>query len=249
MTEPTSGSLPEILIVEDDPADAELLRRTLAGAGYAVREAKNGEEGMRAAREHRPALIVSDIKMPTMNGYQLCHAIKYDHELWNIPLMLLTGLSEPEGIIEAINSGADAYIIKPFAKTTLLERVRSLLDAPIERRRTEERRKETVGYGGQRRAIAGGGQQMMNLVLSLYGDTRNQHRELMTCQTRLNRLGESLDRQVHERTAALTGQLEELRRRHDTTMGREARVLELEHEVNDLLGQAGLPPRYPNETQ
>ena len=112
-------------------------------------------------------------------------------------------LSEPKDIIEAINSGADAYIIKPFAETNLLDRIRSLLDAPIERRRAEERREEVVGYGGQRHAIAGGGQQILNLLLSLYENTLNQNRELENTQTQLSLLNESLDRQVRERTAAV----------------------------------------------
>ena len=377
MTERASGPLTEILIVEDSPVEAEVLRRTLDKAGYAVRIAHNGDEGLQAIRAYRPALVMSDINMPVMNGFQLCRAIKYDEDLWNIPLILLTVLSEPKDIIEAINCGADAYIIKPFAEVALLNRIHSLLDAPIERPRTEERRKEAVGYGGQRHAIAGGGQQILNLLLSLYENTLTQNRELATTQTQLNLLNENLDRQVHERTAALaeseqrykritegltdylytvrvdngravetrqspasvivTGytpedfaadpylwiqmvvpedrervkdharkilageavspiehriirkdgetrwvsdtavlckdaagellsydglikditerkqaesvlaaQLEELRRWHDTTLGREGRILDLKHEVNELLGRAGQPPRYPS---
>jgi two-component system sensor histidine kinase/response regulator len=197
-----SAAPPEILIVEDSPVEAEVLRRTLAKAGYAVSVAHDGEVGLQAAREHRPALVMSDINMPMMNGYQLCRALKYDDALWNIPLILLTVLSEPKDIIEAINSGADAYIVKPFAEATLLERIRSLLDAPIERRRADERRQEVVGYGGQRHAIAGGGQQILNLLLSVYENTLNQNRELATTQTQLNLLNEILDQQVQERTAA-----------------------------------------------
>ncbi|OQW85940.1 MAG: hypothetical protein BWK76_07300 [Desulfobulbaceae bacterium A2] len=193
---------PEILIVEDSPVEAEVLRRTLAGAGYTVSVARNGEAGLQAARAHRPALVLSDINMPVMNGFQLCRALKYDDKLWNVPLMLLTVLSEPKDIIEAINSGTDAYIIKPCVETILLERIRSLLDAPIERPRTEERRKEVVGYGGERHAISAGGKQILNLLLSLYENTLNQNRELETTQTQLSLLNESLDRQVQERTAA-----------------------------------------------
>ena len=193
----------EILIVEDSPVEAELLRRALTRAGYAVSMVPNGEEGLRAMRARRPSLVLSDINMPLMNGYQLCRAIKYDDHLWNIPLILLTVLSEPEDIIEAINCGADAYIIKPFAETNLLGRICALLDAPIERRRSEERREEIVGYNGKRHTIAGGGQQILNLLLSLYENTLNQNREVLAAQSQLNELNESLDRQVRERSAAL----------------------------------------------
>ncbi|MDD5030544.1 MAG: response regulator, partial [Rhodoferax sp.] len=214
MNEPKSNAKPElqtadvpapskILIVEDSPVEAEVLRRTLVKAGYSVTVAYNGKEGLQAALAHRPAMVMSDINMPVMNGYQLCHALKYDKEMWNIPLILLTVLSEPKDIIEAINSGADAYIIKPYVESVLLERVRSLLNAPIERPRIQERRQEVVGYGGQLHAIAGGGQQILNLLLSVYENMLNQNRELETTQAQLCLLNENLDRQVHERTAAL----------------------------------------------
>jgi PAS domain S-box-containing protein len=197
------GDLPIILIVEDSPVATELLRRTLTRAGYAVKVAQDGEEGLQAARAHRPALVMSDINMPVMNGYQLCRAIKFDDDLWNIPLILLTVLSGPDDIIEAINSGADAYIIKPFVETNMLERIRSLLDAPIERRLAEERRVEVVSYSGKRHAITGGGQQILNLLFSLYENTLNQNQELTIIQAQLNLLNEDLNKQVRERTAAL----------------------------------------------
>ena len=199
----SSGDLPEILIVEDSPVVRELLRRTLTKAGYAVSVAQDGEEGLQAARAHRPALVMSDINMPVMNGYQLCRAIKFDDDLWNIPLILCTVLAETEDIIEAINSGADAYIVKPFVEANLLERIHSLLDAPIVRRLTEERRMEIVSYNGKRHAIAGGGQQILNLLFSLYENTLNQNQELTIIQAQLNLLNEDLDAQVGERTAAL----------------------------------------------
>ena len=198
-----SGVPPAILIVEDSPVEAELLRRTLAAAGYAASVAHNGAEGLQMVRARRPALVMSDINMPVMDGYQLCRAIKYDEELWNIPLILLTVLSEPEDIIEAINCGADAYIVKPYGEANLLNRIRSLLDAPIERRRADERREEVVGYGGKRHAIAGGGQQILNLLLSLYENSLHQNLDLVATQTQLNRLNENLDRLVQERTGAL----------------------------------------------
>jgi PAS domain S-box-containing protein len=199
----TSANLPGILIVEDSPVATELLRRTLLRAGYAVNGAKDGEEGLQAARALRPALVLSDINMPVMNGYQLCRAIKFDDDLWNIPVILLTVLSETEDIIKAINSGADAYIVKPFVEANLLERIHSLLDAPIERRRAEERRVEVMCYNGQRHTIAGGGQQILNLLFSLYENSLNQNRELTIIQAQLNLLNEGLDAQVRERTADL----------------------------------------------
>lgn len=200
----TSSPIPaDILVVEDSPVEAEVLRRTLVKEGYRVIVAHDGEEGLRAAHTQQPALILSDINMPLMSGYQLCTTVKYDDALWHIPVMLLTVLSEPKDIIEAINCGADAYIVKPFSGPNLLGRIRSLLEAPAGRPRAEERRMETVGYGGQRFNISGGGQQILNLLLSVYENTLNQNRELEEIQARLRLLNENLDQEVRDRTAAL----------------------------------------------
>jgi DNA-binding response OmpR family regulator len=198
-----SGTQPEILIVEDSVVEAEILRRILVRAGYTVALAKNGEEGLQAARAHRPALVLSDIQMPLMNGYELCHEIKYDMTLWNVPVVLLTILSEPEDIMQAINGGADGYIIKPFDDVCLLERVRTLLASPIRRKRSEEHRSEKVEYNGKPYTIIGGNQQMLYLLLSVYENTLVQNRNLTHIQTQLNLLNESLDDQVRERTAKL----------------------------------------------
>ena len=193
----------EILIVEDSPVEAELLRRCLERAGYRVAVTRNGEEGLQAARARRPALVVSDINMPLMNGYQLCHAIKYDEALWNVPVILLTMLAEPEDIIQAVNNGADGYIIKPFVEAILLERIRSLLATPILRKRADERRSLSVEYNAKSFTLAGSSQQVLNLLLSVHENTLVQNRDLVRVQAQLNLLNESLDGQVRERTAEL----------------------------------------------
>ena len=202
----------EILMVEDGMVEAELLRRCLGRAGYRVTVAKNGEEGLRAARSHRPALVLSDINMPVMNGYELCREIKYDEALWNIPVILLTSLSEPEDIIQAINSGADSYIIKPFIQDSLLERVHSLLAVPILRKRSEEQRSEKVEYNGKPYSVIGGSRQILNLLISVYGNTLAQNRDLTRIQTNIILLNDSLDAKVQERTALLLLEKQKLER-------------------------------------
>ena len=210
-TAPT-GAQTEILIVEDSAVEAELLRRCLDRAGYRVTVAKNGEEGLQAARANRPALIVSDINMPLMDGYQLCHAIKYDEALWNVPVILLTMLSEPEDIIRAVNNGADGYIIKPFVEAILLERIRALLATPILRKRADERRTLQVEYNNKPFIIAGNSQQVLSLLLSVHENTFVQNRDLTRIQAQLNMLNDSLDEQVRARTAELLLEKQKLER-------------------------------------
>ncbi len=202
-TKARSNAQASILVVEDSPVEAELTRRTLVRAGYQVCIAHNGAEGIKMARARRPLLVLSDINMPKVNGYQLCKTFKFDDDLWNVPVILLTILSEPEDIIRAIDSGADAYIIKPYAVDSLLERIESLLATSIQRQRKAERRRAIVRYGGKQLALTGGGQQIFNLMLSLYENTLQQNQELINIQTQLSLLNDNLEREVNNRTAEL----------------------------------------------
>jgi len=193
----------EILLVEDSPVEAEMMRRILVKANFRVRLAQNGEEGLQALRAHRCALVMSDIQMPLMNGYQLCKAIKHDDTLKNIPVILLTALAEPEDIIEAIKVGADSYINKPFVEDITLENIRSLLATHICETNVEKRQTEQIEYNGKSHFIASDNQQILNLLLSVYRNTIAQNRELMNTRNQLSQLNENLDQKVQTRTAEL----------------------------------------------
>jgi len=117
----------EILVVEDSAIQAELLRRTLTHHGYTVTLAHHGAHALEIARQRPPTLILSDIAMPAMHGYAMCHAIKNDPALQDIPIILLTALSDPEGIIRGLNAKADNYLTKPYDEETLLTRIEHLL--------------------------------------------------------------------------------------------------------------------------
>ena len=201
----------EIMIVEDSPVEAEMLRRILVRAGYGVTLAKNGEEGLQALREHPRTLVMSDINMPLMDGYELCHAIKLDEKLWGTPVILVTSLAEPKDIIKALDVGADGYITKPYVEEILLGRIRSLLANPATRKLAEERRKIQLEYGGEKHSVAVGSPQMANLMLSVYENSMVLNQELMHIQNQLNLLNEDLDEKVRERTAALQGSEERFR--------------------------------------
>ena len=198
-----SGALIEILIVEDSMVEAELLRRILVKAGYRVTLAKNGKEGLQALSEHPCALVISDIQMPLMDGYELCREIKHDEKLWNIPVILVSALSEAEDIIQALNAGADSYLTKPCVEANLLARIHSLLVIPIQRSLSEERRAEQVEYNGKQHTITTDSRQMLNLLLSVYENTLSQNQELVSTQAQLSRLNNFLEDQVQNRTAAL----------------------------------------------
>ncbi|HJW26728.1 MAG TPA: PAS domain S-box protein [Rhodocyclaceae bacterium] len=191
-----------VLLVEDSLVEAEMLRRTLVAGGYRVTVAHDGRQALAIALVDPPDLVMSDIRMPVMNGYELCRAIKANPDLAHIPVILLSVLSEPDDIIEAVNAGADSYTIKPYTEASLLGRINSLLSRPT---RAGVRSSEAleVEYGGKVHHIASEPQQMLNLLLSVYDNTLTQNRELRAIQAELSALNESLEGKVRERTAAL----------------------------------------------
>ena len=102
----------EILIAEDSPTQAEQLRFLLEEHGYGVVTAGNGKEALMAAVAHKPTLVISDIVMPEMNGYELCKAIKSHEKLKDVPVILVTTLSDPSDVISGLACGADNFIRK-----------------------------------------------------------------------------------------------------------------------------------------
>ena len=117
----------DILIVDDTPLQAIMLRRVLERAGYKVTTAKNGKEALEFLKNNKYALVISDVNMPEMNGFELCHAIKTTPSLSSIPVILCTMLSDPADLIKGIEAGADNYITRPWDDERLLILVDNLL--------------------------------------------------------------------------------------------------------------------------
>lgn len=117
---------PKILIVDDDTEVVHYLR-TLLGASYRVIYRFDAESALKTTREEEPSLILSDVVMPGMSGYELCKEIKQDIQLCHIPVILVTAKTTPENQVEGLNSGADAYVTKPFTPKVLLAMINSLL--------------------------------------------------------------------------------------------------------------------------
>ena len=192
-----------ILIVEDSPVQAELLRRALEAAGYQVIAAGNGAEGLAMAKANHPAAVVSDINMPVMDGYAVCHAIRGDDALKNTPVILLTMLSDPLDVIHGLNAGADAYLTKPYNSPSLMARLASLLAYPQAPPPATERRKVEVRLAGATHLVDADGPRMLNLLISTYENAVLQNRELTATQQALDDLNEHLEQKVLEQTAAL----------------------------------------------
>ena len=118
-----------VLIAEDSPTQAARLRFLLEGVGFAVTVATNGRAGLELARQVSPSIIISDVVMPEMDGYEFCRKVKLDPNLRDIPFVLLTSLSEITDVIRGLECGADNFLTKPYEERHLLRRVGSMLSS------------------------------------------------------------------------------------------------------------------------
>jgi signal transduction histidine kinase len=168
----------EILIVEDSPTQAERLRRLLQSKSYVARVAANGQLALAAIRERKPNLVLSDIVMPEMNGYELCRAIKADPELRDTPVILVTSLNDPKDIIRGIECGADNFIRKPYAEEYLLTRIGHMLMNQRLRKSSNVEIGIGLYLGEQKHFINAERQQILDLLISTYEQAVQVNSEL-----------------------------------------------------------------------
>ena len=116
-----------ILVVEDSPTQALQLQYILEQHDYQVTVLTNGRKALAYMQQHKPTMVISDILMPEMDGYTLCQQIKADANLADIPVILLTALSDPKDVIRGLECGADNFIVKPYDEDFLLSRIQYIL--------------------------------------------------------------------------------------------------------------------------
>ena len=120
--------VPQILVVEDDADLRKILRAILMREGYTVLTAGDGEEGLQVIESQQPDLILLDVMMPKMDGRELCRLLKANARTSQIPIIMLTAMSEANDRIGGLDLGANDYVTKPYEQRELLMRVRNLLD-------------------------------------------------------------------------------------------------------------------------
>ncbi len=118
-----------VLIVDDSPTEVHVLRQALEENGYATVTAQNGNEGISLARERKPDLILMDVVMPGLNGYQATRRLHKDPETASIPVIMVTTKSHETDRIWGMRQGAVDYIVKPVDTAELVERARAALAA------------------------------------------------------------------------------------------------------------------------
>jgi len=125
-----SASTPRILIVDDEADLRMVLRFGLEAEGFQVFEAGDGEEGLRAAHETQPDLMVLDLMLPKMDGYKVCRALKFDERFRGLPIVILSARSGEQDRQLAMTMGADAFVTKPYEMKGLVAVIRQKLDEP-----------------------------------------------------------------------------------------------------------------------
>jgi signal transduction histidine kinase/DNA-binding response OmpR family regulator len=167
-----------ILIVEDSPTQALRLEQLMLGGGLSVRVAASAVEALALADENPPAVVVSDILMPGMDGYELCRRIRASTKLAHIPVILLTTLADPEDILKGLKSGATNFVTKPYDPDLLLGRVRQLMSELDLRREKGQKAELDIVFGGRRHHVSADARQMADLLLSTYENAVIQSRAL-----------------------------------------------------------------------
>ena len=181
-----------ILIVEDSTTQALKLQHLLERHGYRVMSAPNGLEAMGALGTLRPTLVITDINMPEMDGYELCRRIKDDPGLKMVPVILLTSLSDPKDILKGLECGADNFVVKPYDEEFLLSRIQYVL-ANLELRRQSGGKEATeIYFAGHKYQLTSDRIHSIDLLLSTYETAVNKNLELRKAKEKLEEQAEEL---------------------------------------------------------
>jgi len=167
-----------ILVVEDSRTQALRLKHVLEQNGYAVAVCDGGREALAWLETTRPDIVVSDIVMPGMDGYELCRRIKDDPALNAIPVVLLTTLSDHQDIIHGLQAGANSYLTKPCSDEALLSRVRYVLTNADIRGQGMTEMGLSIMFGGEKYVLTAERVQILDLLLGTYEEVLNKNAEL-----------------------------------------------------------------------
>ncbi len=131
MATPNTSALarqgPLVLAVDDDPGILRIIELLLTRSGYAVKTAPSATKALELLKGVEPALLITDVQMPTMTGYDLCQVVKRDKRLQSVPVMFLTAQGSPQDYKTGHDSGAVMYMVKPFKPEVLLNAVRMMV--------------------------------------------------------------------------------------------------------------------------
>ena len=224
----------EILILEDSKPQADKLTEMLTRKGYRVSAAKDGLEGLSMLMESKPHLIISDVWMPKLNGYDFCRTVKDDKDFGDLPIILLTTLSDSRDIIKGLNAGADYYITKPYSESLLLSMVDSIVAARESNGGGNGKQNFEITTRGKTAKISARPQQIVNFLFSTYENLVSQNDKLTQARHELKSVNDHLEERIREKTLSLEEEVverkkanEALKRTLNQTVGALARAVEM----------------------
>lgn len=189
-----------ILVVEYSPTQAVKLAMLLQEAGYLPHVAGNGREALAHLEERAADLVISDVMMPEMDGYEPCSAIKDSPRLCNIPVILLTSLSEPEDVIKGLENRADYYVTKPYDRRYLINKVNYLLTGG---HKVECKGRDLwITLQGNTYRVSADRRQLTNLLVSIYENAFLQNREMAETRDELEKANYRLAENLRELAAS-----------------------------------------------
>ena len=121
--------MPRILIADDSQLNAELLEAHLEGTGFETKIVANGEDTLAMSRSWKPDVILLDVMMPKLSGFEVCRRLRADAATHDIGVLMITALDQPTDVEQGVAAGTDDFITKPINKTELLLRVRAMLES------------------------------------------------------------------------------------------------------------------------
>jgi len=196
----------EILVVEDSPTQAMHLKYILERRNYKVRMATNGKDALTMMRKQKPTIVISDILMPEMDGYEFCRQIRADEQLKYVPVILLTQLFDPRDVIRGLLSGADNFVTKPYSEQFLISRIQYILANQELRKNSITEMGIEIIFAGQKHFITSDRMQILDLLFSTFENAVQRNQELEETNKELRRAIETIET-INDVTGKLTRML------------------------------------------
>lgn len=181
-----------ILAVEDSLVQAKRLEYFFKNYKIQYQIFPNAEDAYDAALKSPPKLIISDIMLTGMDGYEFCRRIKSNHDLSDIPVILLTSLQEPDDIIKGLQANADNFLTKPYDNKNLLSRINHLLENNLIKDNDSSRDDLMINFRGNNYIITSSKKQILELLLSVYDTSVQQNEELIAIKAKLEKSNEDI---------------------------------------------------------
>ncbi|MGE4219398.1 MAG: response regulator [Alphaproteobacteria bacterium] len=182
-----------VLVAEDSLTQREQIRFLLEDQGFVTILTANGRKALDQARAQRPDILVSDVVMPEMTGFELCRAIRRDPNLNDLPVILVTSLASPTDVFLGLEAGADNFIIKPYDEKYLVSRIEYILSNRALRHSGKLQVGIEIELGGERHFITAERQQILDLLISTYEQAVRLNDEVKHGQKLLHRSYETLN--------------------------------------------------------